>query len=81
MWRGDKHALDPATGKPGLLFSENDFDFFALERKRNEKALAAAAFVGGQTGEAVATVDQLVDRDLHSGNSNVYGTTGRNLDM
>ena len=49
------------AGEAGFLFGERGFDFFSGKNKGYEDGLAAAVFVGGETSQSVAAVDQLFD--------------------
>src|SRR5208337_911162 len=47
------------AGETGLLFGENNFDFFSRKNEGNENGLAPSAGVGGKASESVAAVNEL----------------------
>jgi len=61
VWRRFDDNVGVCAGEPGLLLRERGFDFFSGKDEGYEDGLAAAALVRGETGQAVAAVDQLFD--------------------
>ena len=56
----------PAACESRLLLEQRRFDRFPFENKWQENGLAAALFIRGQTGQAVATVDQFFNCELQA---------------
>jgi len=65
-----KHLLNPASRESGLLLGQGDFSLLTLEHKRHKNTLARTAFIGWEAGEAVSTVNEFFELELHRRNSN-----------
>ena len=52
-----QNSLNSGTSEAGFFFREGSFDFLSGKSEGNENGLAAAGGVGGQAGEAVASVN------------------------
>jgi hypothetical protein len=61
VWGWFEDFICGCTGEPGLLLRERGFNFLRREDEWDEHGFAAPGGVSGQTGQAVAAVDQLFD--------------------
>ena len=56
--RWSEECLEFRTGEAGFLFGDGGFDLFGGEDEGDEDGLAASVIVGGEAGQAVASVDE-----------------------
>ena len=49
--------MEFCSGKAGFLFRDGGFDLFGWEDEGDEDGFAASVIVGGEAGQAVASVD------------------------
>jgi hypothetical protein len=56
--RWGKECLEFRTGEAGFLFGDGGFDLFGGEDEGDEDGFAASVIVGGEAGQAGASVDE-----------------------
>ncbi len=57
--RSSDDLVRSGTGEAWFLFEQHSFDLLALQNEGHEGSFASAMFIHRQSGESVATVDEL----------------------
>lgn len=60
-WRAFEDLVDAGTGEASLLFGQDSFYPLIFQDEWDENCLAASVFIGRQTGQTIATVNQFLD--------------------
>jgi hypothetical protein len=66
MRRSLKNHFRAASRKTPLLLEQRSIDSFAFKHKGNEYSFAGAMLIGGQAGEAVASINEFFNRELQA---------------
>jgi hypothetical protein len=69
LGRGFDNALETPTRESRLLLSYFGFNLLTRQDEWNEQSLAGPVLVAREPRQPVAAIDELVDRQLHVGDS------------
>src|SRR5690348_2794533 len=64
-WRWFDYSIEARPRESRLLLGDLNFGGLALKNKWNENAFARATLVGSKAAETIASIDQLLDFELH----------------